>query len=75
MTPVLPTLRVVRFNAEWTPAFERLDPTVGRRMPVGFQNSAISADLVIQTAASYSLIRPPRTDWRAIRFVKDWVTG
>jgi hypothetical protein len=33
MTPFLPTLRVVRFNAEWTPAFERLDPTVGRRMP------------------------------------------
>ena len=33
MTPFLPTLRVVRFNAERTPAVERLDPTVGWRTP------------------------------------------
>jgi hypothetical protein len=36
------------------------------RNRVGFQNLATGADLRLQAARSYSLIRPPRTDRRLI---------
>ena len=36
--------------------------------PVGFQNSAIGPELGFYAARSYSLMRPPRTGWRWIRF-------
>jgi hypothetical protein len=36
--------------------------------PVGFQNSAIGADLLFQAARSYSLISPPSTGRRLIRW-------
>jgi putative transposase len=42
--------------------------TSKRRKPVGFHNSAIGPDLVFQAARSYSLMRPPRTARRWIRF-------
>jgi hypothetical protein len=35
---------------------------------VGFQNSAIDPELGFYAARSYSLMRPPRTGWRWIRF-------
>jgi hypothetical protein len=35
--------------------------------PAGFQNSAMSLDLVFYAARSYSLMRPPRMGRRLIR--------
>jgi DNA-directed RNA polymerase specialized sigma24 family protein len=35
--------------------------------PVGFQNSALTFDLLLYAARSYSLMRPPRTARRLIR--------
>jgi hypothetical protein len=35
---------------------------------MGFQNSAIDPELGFYAARSYSLMRPPRTGWRWIRF-------
>jgi hypothetical protein len=40
---------------------------VFRRL-VGFQNSALTLDLLLYAARSYSLMRPPRTARRLIRF-------
>ena len=42
-----------------------LDPAI--RLLVGFQNSALTLDLVVYAARSYSLMRPPRTARRLIR--------
>jgi hypothetical protein len=36
-------------------------------VPVGFQNSASTFDLLLYAARSYSLMRPPRTVRRSIR--------
>jgi catechol 2,3-dioxygenase-like lactoylglutathione lyase family enzyme len=43
--------------------------------PVGFQNSAIGADLGFYAARSYSLMRPPRMGQRWIRFWERSATG
>jgi hypothetical protein len=51
------------FRACWT-----VQAAVGWAvMPVGFQNSASTLDLVFYAARSYSLMRPPRTARRLIR--------
>ena len=43
--------------------------------PVGFQNSATGPDLGFYAARSYSLMRPPRTGRRWIRFWERSATG
>jgi len=43
--------------------------------PVGFQNSATGPDLGFYAACSYSLMRPPRTGRRLIRFRERSATG
>jgi hypothetical protein len=43
---------------------------VSMERPVGFQNSATVLDQAFYAARSYSLMRPPRTGWRLIRFWK-----
>ena len=43
--------------------------------PVGFQNSATGPDLDFYAARSYSLMRPPRTGRRLIRFWEKLATG
>jgi hypothetical protein len=43
--------------------------------PVGFQNSATSPELGFYAARSYSLMRPPRTGRRLIRFLERSATG
>jgi hypothetical protein len=43
--------------------------------PVGFQNSATGPGLVFYAARSYSLMRPPRTGRRSIRFRDRSATG
>ena len=43
--------------------------------PVGFQNSATGLDLGFYAARSYSLMRPPRTGRRLIRFWERSATG
>ena len=43
--------------------------------PVGFQNSATGPDLGFYAARSYSLMRPPRTGRRWIRFRERSATG
>ena len=42
---------------------------------VGFQNSAIESDLGFYAARSYSLMRPPRTGRRLIRWWEGSATG
>ena len=42
---------------------------------VGLQNSAIGADLGFYAARSYSLMRPPRTSRRLIRWWERSATG
>ena len=46
-----------------------------QQQPVRFQNSAISPDLGFYVAHSYSLMRPPSTGRRWIRFRERSVTG
>ena len=46
-----------------------------RGIPVGFQNSATGPDLGFYAAHSYSLMRPPRTGRRLIRFRERSATG
>jgi hypothetical protein len=43
--------------------------------PAGFQNSAIDSDLGFYAARSYSLMRPPRTGRRLIRWWEGSATG
>ena len=43
---------------------------LGSSDPEGFQNSATVLDQAFYAARSYSLMRPPRTGWRLIRFWK-----
>jgi len=43
--------------------------------PVGFQNQATVRGLVFYAARSYSLMRPPRTGRRSIRFRDRSATG
>jgi hypothetical protein len=45
------------------------------RPPVGFQNSATVPDLGFYVARLYSLMRPPRTEWRLICFWMRSATG
>ena len=49
--------------------------TFCRSMRVGFQNSATGPDLDFYVARSYSLMRPPRTGRRWIRFRERSATG
>ena len=44
-------------------------------VPVGFQNSATGPELGFYAARSYSLMRPPRTGRRLIRFRVRSATG
>ena len=46
-----------------------------RFAPVGFQNSAAGSELGFYAARSYSLMRPPRTGRRWIRFLVRSATG
>jgi len=48
---------------------------VHRLVLVGFQNSATGSGLVFYAARSYSLMRPPRTGRRSIRFRDRSATG
>ena len=50
------------------PAAEGDLPVVQGAERVGFQNSAIDPELGFYATRSYSLMRPPRTGWRWIRF-------
>jgi hypothetical protein len=73
----LRSARVSRLAAgsRWARSINRGDQAAGGDVlgepidpPVGFQNSATGADVRLQAARSYSLIRPPRTSRRLIRW-------
>src|SRR5262249_21492517 len=53
----------------------RVHPRRPRALPVGFQNSATGPGLVFYAARSYSLVRPPGTGRRSIRFRDRSATG
>ena len=66
--------RMPRRWAEWM--FRQIADQLWRRQgPAGFQNSATGAELGFYAARSYSLMRPPRTSRRLIRWWERSATG
>jgi hypothetical protein len=69
----------VMLGSGWRPAADLLGTPSHEiamaDLPAGFQNSATGADLRLQATCSYSLISPPRTDRRLIRWQSRPRTG